>query len=86
MSDTPRTDAAKFSTSFVVPQVCVTAGFARELERELAATRKRLHDALVAYAPIRGGGPVLCGKCKREFKTAQEAWACLELHDFSLVP
>ena len=42
MSDTPRTDQRAFKAAFLPPEAIVTADFARELERELAALRADL--------------------------------------------
>ena len=39
MSDTPRTDQRAFKAAFLTTEAIVTADFARELERELAAAK-----------------------------------------------
>jgi hypothetical protein len=45
MSDTPRTDQRAFKAAFLPPEAIVTADFARELERELAAAKAEVAKA-----------------------------------------
>jgi hypothetical protein len=56
MSDTPRTDAVRFAaeatTANPVEQYVVTADFARELERELAAKSHALELSNTAYSEL----------------------------------
>jgi hypothetical protein len=45
VSDTPRTDQRAFKAAFLPPEAIVTADFARELERELAAAKAEVAKA-----------------------------------------
>jgi hypothetical protein len=45
MTDTPRTDQRAFKAAFLPPEAIVTADFARELERELAAAKAEVAKA-----------------------------------------
>jgi hypothetical protein len=45
MTETPRTDQRAFKAAFLPPEAIVTADFARELERELAAAKAEVAKA-----------------------------------------
>jgi hypothetical protein len=34
----------------------------------------------VEHSPVKATTPSLCGTCKKEWPTAQEAWACVQSH------
>jgi len=51
MSDTPRTDANCWRQNGSLVSECVTAVFARQLERELAAKQAELDRLMLEFCP-----------------------------------